>query len=255
VAHRHGFHASISLPVVVDGTTDGALMVYALEDRAFDDVSCGLLEDLAADIGYGIERLRDAERLTEALTSSVFVLAAAVESRDPYTAGHQSHVGVLAEAIGRELGLDEDRIQGLVLGASIHDLGKIAISHSTLGKAGELTDAERHELKAHPVTGWMIANRFPWPWPIAEMIHQHHERMDGSGYPLGLAGDQILVESRIIAVADTYEAMANDRPYRTAPGAHRASSVLSEGRGRLYDPDVIDAFERVIARGFTFPSA
>ncbi len=254
VAHRHGFRSSISLPVIVDGLTDGALMVYALEDRAFDDVSRILLEDLAADVGYGIERLRDAERLTEALKSSVFVLAAAVESRDPYTAGHQSHVGVLAEAIGRELGLDEDRIQGLVLGASIHDLGKISVSHSTLGKAGELTDAEWHELKAHPATGWTIANRFPWPWPIAEMIHQHHERMDGSGYPLGLVGDQILVESRIIAVADTYEAMANDRPYRTAPGAQRARSVLSEGRGRLFDPDVIDAFERVVARGFRFPS-
>lgn len=254
VAQRHGFRASVSLPVVVDGVTDGALMVYALEDGAFDDVSCSLLEDLAADLGYGIERLRDAGRLKEALKSSVFVLAAAVESRDPHTAGHQAHVGVLAEAIGRELGLDEDRIQGLVLGASIHDLGKISISHSTLGKAGELTDAEWQELKAHPVTGWRIANRFPWPWPIAEMIHQHHERMDGSGYPLGLAGDQILVESRIIAVADTYEAMANDRPYRTAPGADHATSVLSAGRGRLFDPEVIDAFERVLSRGFRFPS-
>jgi PAS domain S-box-containing protein len=254
VAQRHGFRASISLPVVVDGVTDGALMVYALEEGTFDDVSRGLLEDLAADIGYGIERLRDAERLTEALKSSVFVLAAAVESRDPYTAGHQSHVGVLAEAIGRDLGLDEDRIQGLVLGASIHDLGKIAISHATLGKSGVLTDAEWVELKAHPVTGWTIANRFPWPWPIAEMIHQHHERMDGSGYPLGLAGDAILLESRIIAVADLYEAMANDRPYRTAPGADRARTVLSEGRGTLFDPDVIDAFERVVTRGFTFPT-
>ncbi len=254
-AESRGIRSSISLPVVVDGVTDGALMVYAFEQHAFDQVSQGLLEDLAADIGYGIERLRDAERLTEALKSSVFVLAAAVESRDPYTAGHQSHVGVLAEAIGRDLGLDEDRIQGLVLGASIHDLGKISISHSTLGKTGELTDAEWEILKAHPTTGWTIASRFPWPWPIAEMIHQHHERMDGSGYPLGLRGDEILLESRIIAVADLYEAMANDRPYRTAPGAARARAVLSEGRGRLFDADVVDSFERVMARGFEFPAA
>ena len=216
IAERYGIRSSISLPVVVGDRTDGALMVYAFEPHAFDEVSRVLLEDLAADIGYGIERLRDAERLTEALTSSVFVLAAAVESRDPYTAGHQAHVGTLAEAIGRALGLDDDRIKGLVLGASIHDLGKISISHSTLGKSGDLSDDEWEALKAHPTTGWTIANRFPWPWPIAEMIHQHHERMDGSGYPRGLQGDDILLESRIIAVADLFEAMANDRPYRTA---------------------------------------
>ena len=254
VAESRGFRSSISLPVVVDGVVDGALMVYAYEQHAFDDRSRVLLEDLAADIGYGIERIRDAEQLTEALKSSVLVLAAAVEARDPYTAGHQTHVGVLAEAIGRELGLDDDRIQGLVLGASIHDLGKISISHSTLGKTGELDDQEWAALKAHPTTGWTIANRFPWPWPIADMILQHHERMDGSGYPHGLAGEQILLESRIIAVADLYEAMANDRPYRTAPGADRALQVLHEGRGTLFDADVIDAFDRVMARGFEFPT-
>lgn len=255
VAESRGFRSSISLPVVVDGKVDGALMVYAYDVHAFDDQSRGLLEDLAADVGYGIERIRDAEQLTEALKSSVLVLAAAVEARDPYTAGHQSHVGVLAEAIGRELGLDDDRIQGLVLGASIHDLGKISISHSTLGKTGELDDSEWEVLKAHPTTGWTIANRFPWPWPIAEMIHQHHERMDGTGYPRGLAGDEILLESRIIAVADLYEAMANDRPYRTAPGAGRAIAVLHEGRGTLFDAGVIDAFDRVMARGFEFPTS
>ncbi|MGD9956125.1 MAG: HD domain-containing phosphohydrolase [Candidatus Nanopelagicales bacterium] len=255
VAERRGFRSSISLPVVVNGKVDGALMVYAYDQHAFDDQSRGLLEDLAADVGYGIERIRDAEQLTEALKSSVLVLAAAVEARDPYTAGHQTHVGVLAEAIGRELGLDDDRIQGLVLGASIHDLGKISISHSTLGKTGDLDDSEWEILKAHPTTGWTIANRFPWPWPIAEMIHQHHERMDGSGYPRGLVGEEILLESRIIAVADLYEAMANDRPYRTAPGADRAVAILHEGRGALFDAEVIDAFDRVLARGFEFPAA
>jgi PAS domain S-box-containing protein len=253
-AEAHGFVCSISLPVVVDGDVDGALMVYADELGAFDDTARVLMEDLAADLGYGLSRLRDAHRLAEALSSSVFVLAAAVESRDPYTAGHQSHVGVLSGAIGRQMGLPDEQIEGLVLGASIHDLGKISISQRTLLKVGELTDDEWAALHEHPVTGHHIASRFPWPWPIAEMIHQHHERLDGSGYPLGLAGDDILLEARIIAVADTYEAMAHDRPYRKAPGHDRALAVLRSGTGLQYDAEVIAAFERVLASGFEFPS-
>jgi PAS domain S-box-containing protein len=251
-ALSHGFRSSVSLPVVVDGVIDGALMVYAAEVASFDDMARTLLEDLAADLGYGLARLRDAERLQEALSSSVFVLAAAVESRDPYTAGHQSQVGELCEAIGRELGLDEDRLRGLVLGASIHDLGKIAIPEETLVTPNRLTDEQWAQLKQHPGTGYRIVNRFPWPWPIADMIHQHHERLDGSGYPLGLRGDEILLEARIIAVADTYEAMAHDRPYRVAPGAEKARQVIGDGCGRLFDADVVDALDRVIAAGFEF---
>jgi PAS domain S-box-containing protein len=249
---RHGFRSSISLPVVVEGEVDGALMVYAADNEAFDPLAQSLLEDLARDIGYGLTRLRDASRLAEALSSSVFLLAAAVESRDPYTAGHQSQVGRLSEEIGRELGLDDQRLRGLALGAAIHDLGKISIDHEVLAKRGALSAAEWSELKAHPITGFTIASRFPWPWPIAQMIHQHHERLDGSGYPRALRGDEILLEARIIAVADTYEAMAHDRPYRKAPGEARAREVITGGRGTLYDHDVVDAFERVLAAGFRF---
>jgi HD-GYP domain-containing protein (c-di-GMP phosphodiesterase class II) len=151
------------------------------------------------------------------------------------------------------IGFDDDRVQGLVLGASIHDLGKISIAHDVLVKKGELTAEEWEILKQHPETGFRITSRFPWPWPIAEMIHQHHERMDGSGYPLGLKDDQILLESRVIGVADLYEAMANDRPYRIAPGSDAALDVLAKGRGRLFDPDVIDALYAVLASGFVFP--
>ena len=254
-ALEHGFRCSISLPVVVDGQIDGALMVYAAETGSFDDLARTLLEDLAADLGYGLSRLRDAAHLAEALSSSVFVLAAAVESRDPYTAGHQSRVGEMCEAIGRELGLDENRLRGLALGASIHDLGKISIPEETLVTAERLTDEQWAQLKEHPDTGYRIVSRFPWPWPIADMIRQHHERLDGSGYPLGLLGAEILLEARIIAVADTCEAMAHDRPYRKAPGPEKARAVLADGRVRLYDPDVVDAFERVLAAGFEFVSA
>ncbi len=251
-AREHGFRSSISLPVVVDGAIDGALMVYAADTGAFDPVAQSLLEDLANDLGYGLARLRDAQRLAEALHSSVFLLAAAVESRDPYTAGHQADVGVLCEAIGHELGMDDVRLRGLVLGASIHDVGKIAIDQSILAKEGPLTDAEWVILKDHSAVGYRIAGQFPWPWPIAEMIYQHHERLDGSGYPRQLRGEEILLEARIIAVADTYDAMVHDRPYRTAPGDAAARAVLAEGRGVQYDAAVIDAFERVMAAGFQF---
>jgi HD-GYP domain-containing protein (c-di-GMP phosphodiesterase class II) len=251
-ALAHGFRCSISLPVVVAGRVDGALMVYAAEAGSFDAMAQTLLEDLAADLGYGLSRLRDATHLAEALSSSVFVLAAAVESRDPYTAGHQSRVGELCDAVGRELRLDADRRRGLALGGSIHDLGKIAIPTETLVTPDRLTDEQWAQLKEHPDTGYRIVGRFPWPWPIADMIRQHHERLDGSGYPLGLRGDEIRLEARIIAVADTFEAMVHDRPYRSAPGPERARAVLAEGRGRLYDSDVVDAFERVLAAGFAF---
>jgi len=250
-AQERGFRSSISLPVRAEGRIDGALMVYARDVGAFDETARSLLEDLAADIGYGLERLRDAQRLAESLTSSVHVLAAAVEARDPYTAGHQWRVGEIAGLIGRELGLAEPQVEGLVLGAAIHDLGKIAISHSTLGKEGPLADHEWERLREHPRIGHDITQRVPWPWAIAEMILQHHERLDGSGYPRGLRGDEILIEARIIAVADTYEAMANDRPYRVAPGHDQAMDVLRSGAGRLFDRDVIDAFERVLLHGWT----
>jgi len=251
-ARSHGFRCSISLPVLVDGRIDGALMVYASEPDTFDRLAEALFDDLAADLGYGLARIRDAARLAEALSSSVYVLAAAVESRDPWTAGHQSQVGQLCDVIGRHLGLDEDRLRGLVLGASIHDLGKIAISHDTLSTPGPLTPEQWATLRQHPATGHQIAGRFPWPWPIAEMILQHHERLDGSGYPRGLKGDDLIMEARIIAVADTFEAMAHDRPYRRAPGSDRALEVLTTGSGVQYDADVVGALMHVIREGFAF---
>jgi HD-GYP domain-containing protein (c-di-GMP phosphodiesterase class II) len=252
-ARREGFGCAIILPVFVDGTIDGALAVYATEPGSFDPLAQTLLEDLARDIGYGLERLRDGARLSQALRSSIFLLAAAVEARDPYTAGHQAQVGALSGAIARRLRLPDDVAEGVQLGASIHDLGKITISRATLVKPDKLTDEEWGELRKHPGTGYEIAGRFDWPWPIAEMLYQHHERLDGSGYPRGLAGDEIIVEARIIAVADTFEAIGHDRPYRAAPGFEVARQVLADGRGTLFDADVVDALTGVLDDGFHFP--
>ena len=247
-----GLVCSISLPVIVDGVVDGAFMVYAEECGAFGPVAQALLEELVADIGYGLAKLRDRARLAAAMRGSVLLLAGAVESRDPYTAGHQSHVGSLAAAIGRTLGLSESRIQGLHLGAAIHDVGKLAVPIETLNKSGRLNAEEWELLRRHPHTGYSIVRDFPWPWPIAEMVYQHHERANGSGYPRGLRGDEILLEARIIAVADTFEAIGHDRPYRRSPGVEKGLEVIDEGRDSLFDPDVVDAFRAVMAAGFEF---
>ena len=253
-ATAQGFRCSISLPVLVGDDVDGALMVYAVEPGTFDHDAQSLMEDLAADLGYGLARLRDAQRLGLALRNSITMLSTAVESRDPYTAGHQAQVAQLASAIGRELGLDEDRIEGLALGSSVHDVGKIAVPHAILNKPGRPTDEEWTVLHGHPAVGRDIAGEFPWPWPIAEMIYQHHERCDGSGYPRGLVGDDILLEAKIIAVADTVDAIAHDRPYRKAPGVAVALDVINDGRGTLFDADVVDALFRVVDAGYELPA-
>ena len=247
-----GLVCSISLPVSVDGVVDGAFMVYAEQHEAFGPIAQALLEELAADIGFGLAKLRDRARLADAMRGSVLLLAAAVESRDPYTAGHQSHVGSLASAIGRTLGLSDSRLHGLHLGAAIHDVGKLAVPIETLNKSGRLTAEDWELLRRHPHTGYSIVRDFPWPWPIAEMVYQHHERMNGSGYPRALRGNEILLEARIIAVADTFEAIGHDRPYRKAPGVEKGFEVIDEGRNSLFDPDVVDAFHAVMAEGFEF---
>jgi len=175
--------------------------------------------------------------------------------RDPYTAGHQRRVGQLAAAIARELGLPEDTMRGIELAASIHDLGKISVPAEILSKPTKLTAIEFMLLKNHAQAGFDIIKDIKFPWPIATMVLQHHERQDGSGYPQGLKGEQILLESRILAVADVVEAMASHRPYREALGIDSALQEIQRGRGTLYDAAVVDACLRLFAeKRFTFSS-
>jgi len=246
-----GFRSSVSLPVVVDGRVDGAFMVYASEVDAFDDRAVSLLEDLAGHLGYGLNRLRERDRLDRTLGSAVDLLAAAVESRDPYTAGHQAQVAAIAVAIGTEMGLDERQLEALSYGARLHDIGKIAVPSALLTRPGQLRPEEMALVRCHATVGWEIASRYEWPHPVAEIIHQHHERLDGSGYPEGLHGGEIVLEARIVAVADVFDAMAADRPYRAALGPDRARAIVVEGAGILFDAEVVAAFERVLDAGFT----
>lgn len=184
-------------------------------------------------------------KLKTNLLESISAIAATVEMRDPYTAGHQRRVAQLATAIASELGLEEHRIEGLNLASVVHDVGKIKIPAEILSKPGRLTELEFTLIQQHAQSGYDILKEIDFPWPIAEFVGQHHERLDGSGYPQGLKGEEILLEARILAVADVIEAMASHRPYRASVGIEAALSEIESKRGIYYDANVVDAALRL----------
>lgn len=191
------------------------------------------------------DRQLSTERLREALGATIHAISATVEARDPYTAGHQSRVSNLAQSIALEMGLPEDRIEGLRLAASIHDLGKVSVPAEILTKPKKLLAIEFELIKIHAQAGYDILKDIEFPWPIARIVLEHHERMNGSGYPNRLTGNQTLMESRILAVADVVEAMASYRPYRPALGIDAALEEVEKNRGILYDSDVVDSCLRL----------
>jgi putative two-component system response regulator len=180
-------------------------------------------------------------RLRHNLLETISAVAAMVELRDPYTAGHQKRVKHVAAAIANEIDLPQHQVEGIKLAAVVHDVGKIHVPTEILSKPGHLTDVEFSLIKQHPETGYDILKEIDFPWPIADIVRQHHERIDGSGYPLGLKGDAILLEARILAVADVIEAMASHRPYRPGLGIESALKEIVTNRGTLYDLQVSDA--------------
>ncbi|MEZ8393111.1 HD-GYP domain-containing protein [Vibrio cyclitrophicus] len=176
------------------------------------------------------------------MTNMLGAISRALEIRDEYTSSHQRNVAHICNLIADKLSLEDSVKEGLVIGALVHDIGKITIPSQILNKPGKLMPAEYKLLQSHSEVGAKIFHEVIFPWPIVEMIEQHHERLDGSGYPNGFKGNEILLEARIIAVADTFDAMASDRPYRKAVGAEKAINTLERGRNKLYDPCVVDAF-------------
>lgn len=201
----------------------------------------GTVRDITECKGLERERMEHAERLQRAMLQTVEAVATTVEKRDPYTAGHQRRVAALAVAIARELSLPSDQIAGLRLGALIHDIGKIALPTEILNRPGTLTWMERELIKSHPQVGYEIVKDAEFRWPIAQMVLQHHERMDGQGYPQGLQGEAICQEARILAVADVVESIASHRPYRPMLGIDFALQEIASHRGTRYDPVVVDA--------------
>lgn len=189
------------------------------------------------------------------LKQTVDAIAMAVEKRDPYTAGHERQVAVLSLEIAREMGLSDDACEGLEYSALLHDVGKLAVPTDILTRPGRLTASEFDVVKSHAEHGYEILRSIDFPWPVADIIRQHHERLDGSGYPQGLKGDEICREARIIGVADVVEAMCSHRPYRAGLGIDAALAELRAGSGTRYDAEVVQACETVIARGFAFAPA
>ena len=181
------------------------------------------------------------EKLRKTMEGTIQAMAMTVEKRDPYTAGHQRRVASLATAIAREMGVPDQQIEGLHLAGVIHDLGKIYVPAEILSKPARLNEIEFAMIKTHPQTGYEILKTIEFPWPIAQIVYQHHERIDGSGYPRGLDSGDILVEARILSVADVVEAMASHRPYRAALGADVALEEIERMRGSHFDPEPVDA--------------
>ena len=212
-------------------------------------------------IGLGIvfddvtERMQHTTALVALTEAAVGTMAAAAEARDPYSAGHQQRVAELAVAIAIDLGLDQRDVDALRLAAKVHDIGKLAIPSQILNKPSHLRPTEFALIKEHAQAGSDIVRGIDFPWPVADVILQHHERLDGSGYPAGLVGDEILLGARIIAVADVVEAMASHRPYRASLGIAAALNEIEIGRGILYDAEVVDVcLRRFRECGWRFPT-
>ncbi|MGZ5051414.1 MAG: CBS domain-containing protein [Methylobacter sp.] len=266
-ARSFDIRSSAALPVIVDGKVAGALTIYSKETEAFGDSEIRLFEELVSNLGFGIqsrrtraayeqslqERAAQAIRLERLLEETLMTVSATLEQRDPYTAGHQKHVADLAVSIGREMGLEDNRLRGLHLAATVHDLGKIHIPAEILAKPGRLSAAEFALVKTHAEVGYNILSTLEFPWPIAEIIRQHHEYLDGSGYPHGLKGDEIMLEARIITVADIVESMSSDRPYRPALDIDVAKQEIRAMRGNKLDSVVVDACLKVIGDGHFLP--
>jgi len=248
-ALKRGYASSVSLPLRdASGVVFGALTIYAAEPQAFGAGEVDLFVEMGADLAYGLaalhaggEREAAVRRLYDSLEDTVGAIASTIEMRDPYTAGHQRRVAKLAARIAGEMGLAEDQTRGIFLAGLIHDVGKINVPSEILGKPGALSPLEIQFIRTHPQAGYDIVRGVEFPWPIAEAILQHHERLDGSGYPKGLAAEAIILEARILAVADVTEAITAHRPYRPATGLQAALAEIAAGKGRLYDPAAVDA--------------
>lgn len=196
-----------------------------------------------------MERQQASDRLRKALGGTIQALSTASEARDPYTSGHQRRVADLARAIAVEIGLATEQIDGLRMAGTIHDIGKISVPTEILSMPRKLTVLEFSLIKTHAQSGYEILKDIEFPWPIARMVLEHHEKIDGSGYPQGLTGDKLLLESRIIAVADVVEAMASHRPYRPGLGIDAALEEIAVNRGILYDAEVVAACLKLFRNG------
>jgi len=258
----------VCAPIRVGGVTVGVLNVDGVQLGQFGPTEVHRLETFAGYAATAIENARlfkqaqqeiaerkraegklqqSLEQIRKSFEGTIEVLVSTIGIRDPYTASHQRHVARLACTIASEMGLPEERIEGLRMAGMVHDIGKISIPSEILSKPGQLNDFEWGMIHAHPKIGYDILKMVEFPWPVAQIVFQHHERMDGSGYPRGLSDDDILLEARILAVADVVVAMSSHRPYRSACGLSDALEEISQNKGILYDAEAVDVCLKLFA--------
>ena len=238
-----------------DGTIKwGSMNVRSVKDKEGHILHYeGTIEDITArkEAEEGLQNSLD--KLRKAMGGIIQAMALTVETRDPYTAGHQRRVADLARAIAQEMGLPEDQVDALRMAGIVHDLGKISIPAEILSKPAQLSDLEFSLIKTHPQISYDILKDIDFNWPVAQIVLQHHERINGSGYPKGLSGKAIYLEARILAVADVVEAISSHRPYRPAFGIDVALEEISKNKDVLYDPEAVEACLRLFReKGFKF---
>ncbi|MBW1779638.1 MAG: GAF domain-containing protein [Deltaproteobacteria bacterium] len=251
----------LGTPLITKGKLIGVIQVVDTQPGRFDASHQRLLQWLAGAASTAIENARlyeyanreieerekaeknlssSVERLRKTLNGTIHSMALIVERRDPYTAGHQRRVAHLGQAIAEEMGLPKHQIEGIRMSGLIHDIGKMAIPAAILSKPGKLDPEEFALIMKHPWVGYDVLKQVEFPWPIAQIVYQHHEKMNGSGYPQGLSGEGILIEARILCASDVIEAMASHRPYRAALGIQEALKEIEAKKGELYDPQVVE---------------
>lgn len=231
-----------------DGTTIDIELSATAIDYQGRPANMAIAHDITERKQAEEERRRTTERLQKTTKATIDALAMAVGQRDPYTASHQLRVAQLVQAIAREIGMSEDRVEGIRLAGIIHDIGKINVPAEILSKSGRLSEAEYSLIKTHPQAGYDILKNVEFSWPLAEAILQHHERIDGSGYPNGLKGKDISLEAKILAVSEVVEAMSSHRPYRPALGISNALNEIENKKDILYDKDIVDICMRLFTK-------
>ncbi len=249
-SHSEGLLANTHYFVPIKHGTKrlGVLNLLLSDMRPGDDLEDEFIHSVADVLAGIIEQQHTDEKLSQTVSilrktlgGTIQAMALTVETRDPYTAGHQRRVSNLARAIAYEMGLTQDQIEAVRTAGIVHDIGKISVPSEILSKPGEISKIEHSLINIHPQVGYDILKNISFPWPVAQIVLQHHERMDGSGYPAGLTKEAILIEARVLSVADVVEAMASHRPYRPSKGIQFALEEITKNRGTLYDPRVVDA--------------
>jgi HD-GYP domain-containing protein (c-di-GMP phosphodiesterase class II)/ribosomal protein S6E (S10) len=246
-----GLISVLAVPFSLNGTR-AVLTVHSEQRNTFDPATVEAIERLTRELEFAVNEVQTVQQMREGLRSTMRTLASVVEGRNPLSAGHQRNVSRLAASIAESLGLNEHEALLIQQAGEVFDIGEIAVPAEILTRPGRLDNAEMRIMQSHTSAGYEMLSKAALPWPIAEVALQHHERLDGSGYPKGLVGDAISLPARIIAIADVVTAMTHPRPYRPAKSLDDALNEIRTGAGTLYDAEAVAACVEVLLKGFTF---